>query len=567
MRQTKRWTAVMLLSFLVLGLGLSAQVKKTKSASSGTQLPLKSESAETVRKIVTSGRLDDLRWPVFSDYRTHLDKFYRPAGYELAWVRNGEVTPEAQAIIGVLGQADNQGLRAEDYDASRWADRLTLLKQSHSPADEARFDVALTVCTMRYISDRRIGRINPQRVKFELDISEKKVDLAELIRKHLAEGGDPESKLPKLDPPFPGYQRAHAALLRYMELAKQDSGHKLPTPAVTVYPAGPYNDIAGLAAFLRLVGDLPENATVTAGSTMYDNTLVEGVKRFQKRHGLPVNGWLDAATLEQMNVPLSQRVEQLRLVLERYRWLRYKFSQPPIAVNVPEFVLYALDADGRVGMTMGVNVGDAFDHQTPIFENTIKYLVFRPYWNVPPWIQRNEIVPAIVEDRDYIKDNLFEVVTPSGKLVTSGRISDAVLQQIRAGKLLVREKPNPENALGLLKIIFPNKHNVYLHDTPNGVDMFSGERARSHGCIHLQEPAKMAAWLLRDQGWDLKAAEQAMHSGRDNVTVNLKNPVPIFIIYGTAVVKEDGTVHFYRDIYGHDATLQKALAKGYPYPQ
>ncbi len=217
---------------------------------------------------------------------------------------------------------------------------------------------------------------------------------------------------------------------------------------------------------------------------------------------------------------------------------------------------------------MNVNVGDAYDFQTPVFENSIRYFVFRPYWNVPPRILRDEIIPEIEEDRDYIKDMNMEVVTGNGKLVTSGRISDDVLRQLRARKLTVRERPGPENALGLLKIIFPNEHHVYMHDTPESRDMFSTkERARSHGCIHLEHPAEMAHWLLRDKPeWTMERVENAMHGGPDNNTVRLTRPVPILIVYGTAIVQEDGEVDFYRDVYGHDASLEAALAKGYPYP-
>ena len=335
-----------------------------------------------------------------------------------------------------------------------------------------------------------------------------------------------------------------------------------------MHAGGPYDVIPRLTRLLRLLGDLPQDAVVASDSKAYGGPLPDAVKHFQTRHGLPATGDLTKATLEQLNVPLQFRVEQLRLTLERYRWLRYSFSQPPIVVNLPEFRLKAFDRDGRIGLTMNVNVGDAYDFQTPVFENTIRYLVFRPYWNVPPRILRDEIIPDIEEDRSYIRDSNMEVLTRDGKLVTSGVIGDSVLKQLRAGTLTVRMKPSPENALGLLKIIFPNEHHVYLHDTPVSVDMFSTEeRTLSHGCIHLQEPPELAHWLLRDQpGWTLERVEHAMYNGPDNVTVNLTAPVPILIVYGTAVAEENGEIHFYRDVYGHDASLEKALAKGYPYP-
>jgi murein L,D-transpeptidase YcbB/YkuD len=218
---------------------------------------------------------------------------------------------------------------------------------------------------------------------------------------------------------------------------------------------------------------------------------------------------------------------------------------------------------------MNVNVGAAYEHETPVFEERMSYLVFRPYWDVPPSIQRNEVVPDIEADRDYVKDNNFEVIGADGNVLTSGTISDSVLQQLRAGKLRVREKPGPSNALGLVKFIFPNSFSVYLHDTPQEKEMFAQTRRDlSHGCIHVQEPDQLAAWLLRDKPeWTLERVQRAMQTGPNNARVNLTKPIPVLIIYATAVAEEDGEVFFYPDLYGHDATLEKALAKGYPYPK
>jgi murein L,D-transpeptidase YcbB/YkuD len=511
--------------------------------------------------------VDDLRWPVFSAYRAPVDAFYRPRTYKMAWLRDAEPTPQAQAVIEVLQQADNEGLRAEDYDASRWKDRIAHIAGMHSTDDEVAFDVGLTVCLMRYVSDLRIGRINPQHFKFGLDVNHKKIDLPQFVRQLLTTT-DVKSELSSIEPPFNSYKETRKALLNYMDLAKHDDGEQLPVPPIIVFPGTEYAALPVLAKKLGLVGDLPKDTIVPSDIKIYDGVLVDAVKHFQQRHGLMPDGYLNRETIEQINVPLSSRVEQIRLELERYRWLRYDFARPPIIINIPEFRLYALDDKGQIALSIKVNVGDAYDFQTPVFENAIRYLVFRPYWNVPPRILRNEVIPDIEEDRDYVRNNNMEVMTPSGTVVTAGRISDQVLQQLRAGKLTVREKPGPENALGLLKIIFPNEHHVYLHDTPAGIDMFFGaQRAISHGCIHIEQPAQLAAWLLRDKpGWTLERVEQAMHEGRDNVTVNLAQQVPVMLLYATVVVKDNGEVYFYRDIYGHDDALEKALAKEYPYP-
>jgi murein L,D-transpeptidase YcbB/YkuD len=197
----------------------------------------------------------------------------------------------------------------------------------------------------------------------------------------------------------------------------------------------------------------------------------------------------------------------------------------------------------------------------------MRYVVFRPYWNVPPSIQRSEIVPAVEKDRDYIAKKGFEVVTQGGQVVTSGAITDEVLAQLRSGKLAVRQKPGPTNALGLVKLMFPNEYNVYLHSTPAPQLFSQTRRDFSHGCIRVEKPAELAAWVLRDKSdWSLERAQAAMKSGSDNAQVNLTSPIPVLILYGTAGVDPEGTVQFFDDIYGYDDELKQALAKGYPYP-
>jgi L,D-transpeptidase YcbB len=542
-------------------------ISQTKAAPAPRASTL-GESANFLRSAIQSGRLDDLRWSVFTDFRIHVDNFYRPSRYALAWIHNGQPTTRAKEMIQVFLRADVEGLNPDDYDGPRWEERLAQLQNSPTPNDQARFDLALTVCAMRYISAVRIGRINPKHLKFGFDVEHKKLNLPAFLRQILSPSADLKAELAQIEPPFAEYKATRVALAHYTELAKEDDAEQLPPPPGILFPGGPYHGIARLTKLLHLTGDLPPNVTVPADTKIYDAPLVEAVKSFQAHHGLRVDGYLTKDTVADLNVPFTERAEQLRLALERYRWLPYEFSQPPILVNVPGFRLDAFDKAGKIAFTTAVNVGDSYDFQTPVFENSIRYLVFRPYWNVPPRILREEVIPDIEENRDYVQDTDMEVTTSTGQVVTSGTVNDSVLKQLRAGALTVRQKPGPDNALGLVKFIFPNEHHVYLHDTPQSVDMFNTNlRAFSHGCIHVQHPAELAQWLLRDKKeWTLDRVEQAMHEGRDNVTVNLTAPIPILIVYATAVVQQEGEVFFYRDIYGHDAALEEALAKGYPYP-
>jgi L,D-transpeptidase YcbB len=525
-----------------------------------------SEFAATLRQIAAAGQLSDLRWPDFSDYRIHVTNFYEAASYAPAWLNNYEPTQQAQTLIEVLKQADAKGLNAEDYDGSRWADRLAHLHQSPSPADRARFDAALTVCVMRYLSDLHIGRVNPQHFKFNLDVSAKKYDLPTFLRDKLMQGADVRAELDQVEPPFAGYKRTLRALQQYTELSRQDNGEQLPVPAKPVDPGGTYDGVPRLTRLLRLLGDLPDGAA-SESSNVYAGPLVDAVKHFQARHGLGPDGRLGTHTLKQLNTPLSFRVKQLRLTMERWRWVPYQFPRPPIVVNIPEFGLRTYNQDGTIDLMMNVIVGKAYRHETPVFERDMKYVVFRPYWNVPPSILRSEIVPAIRKDRDYIARKNYEVVTPQGSVITSGTISDDILQQLSAGKLMVRQKPGPTNALGLVKLMFPNEYNVYLHSTPSQQLFSQSRRDFSHGCIRVEKPAELAAWVLRDKPeWSLERVRAAMQTGKDNVQVNLTNPVPVLIIYGTAVVDQQNEVHFFDDIYGYDADLEKVLARGYPYP-
>ena len=518
-----------------------------------------------LREIVTGGRLADLRWPDFSDYRTHVMAFYEPTGFAPAWLQGLQPSPQASAMIELFKNAWRKGLQPEDYDASRWESRLQAFKESG--ADAARLDVALTVCTMRFVSDLRVGRINPKHFNFAIGVEEKKYDLAQFLRDRLLPASDVTAILDGVEPPFAGYRRSQAALVRYMEFASKDDGEKLPAPREPIDVGQTYSGAPRLTRLLALVGDLAAEVKRPANSQIYDNTLAEAVKSFQRRHGLKDDGRLGADTLKQLNVPLSDRVRQLQLSLERWRWLPSEFVSPPIVVNIPDFHLRALDEANQVRLKMRVVVGKAMRTQTPVFSRDMTYVVLRPYWNVPPSILRSEIIPAIQRNRDYISNKGYEVTTQDGTVITSGTIADDVLARLRDGKLAVRQKPGPANALGLVKLMFPNEFNVYLHSTP-APELFSRTRRDfSHGCIRVENPAELTAWALRsNSGWTLERVQKGMLQGNDNVTVRLAKQVPVFIVYATALAYEDDEVHFYEDIYGHDAKLAAALAKGYPYP-
>jgi murein L,D-transpeptidase YcbB/YkuD len=518
--------------------------------------------------IAATGKLSDLRWPNFSDYQKDFVQLYQGSNFAPLWLdASGQPTPQAIAVIQALESSRQKGLIPDDYDAARWTGRLAALKATSDPTTRANFDAVLTVCTLRYISDLHIGRVNPKHFDFGIDIQNKKYNLPEFIAQDVIHAANVQAILNGAEPPYAGYQRTEVALQRYLQLAAKGDGPSVPEVTKTVAPGDTYPGTAQLAQRLELLGDLPQTASVNASSQVYTGVLVDGVKLFQDRHGLTADGKLGKETIRQLNVPISFRVQQLDDAMERWRWLPPSFPQPPVVVNVPEFVLRVFTADHKVALRTNVVVGKAVRHQTPVFAKDMQYIVFRPYWNVPTSILRSEIVPAIVKNRNYIANKNFEVVTYSGTVVTSGPISDDVLEQLRAAKLMVRQKPGPDNALGLVKFMFPNEHSVYLHSTPAQSLFSQSRRDFSHGCIRVQQPTELAAYLLRNQPpWTLEKVRTAMQTGPNNQQVNLKVPIPVLILYITAVAEEDGSVHFFNDIYGHDKSLEALLAKGPPYP-
>jgi L,D-transpeptidase YcbB len=517
-----------------------------------------------LRPLVTSGKLATLRWPDFRDVRGDTAKFYESRGYAPVWVDGAGLTAQAKVLISILQKAAQKGLNSEDYDASRWQAREEALAAKPTPEEIARFDLALSVCLLRYVSALDVGRINPQHLKFDLDLGHRITDLPEFLAQ-ISQSDDIVPLLDKAEPQEDGYSRTSQALRTYLALAQQDPAEKLAVPEKSVAAGGTYGGMALLVAKLKLVGDLPQGATLPEGSVKYEGDVVEAVKRFQLRHSLAVTGSLGPETVRQLNVPIADRVRQLQSALERWRWLPHDLAMPLIAVNVPAFRLYGFDGPHHIGLKMNVVVGKAMRSETPAFIGNMTYLVFRPDWGVPPVIVRKEILPPLQKDPSYLSKNGYDLFDTSGKVLNSGQVTPEQIQLLRAGKLSVRQRPGPKNALGSVKFIFPNTYLVYLHDTPK-TELFSRSRRDfSYGCIRVENPPALAAWVLQSKPeWTPERIQAAM-SGEKSVQVNLSSPIPVLILYATARVDEDGLVDFYDDIYGHDARLERALVKGYPY--
>jgi murein L,D-transpeptidase YcbB/YkuD len=516
---------------------------------------------------VDTSKVPNLRWPNFSDYDSYVQTFYDDRNFEVAWTRDAVPTATATAFIQQFEDSAAKGLIPEDYDAPRWADRVKALNDKSADAISL-FDVAMTVNVMRYISDLRIGRVNPSRFNFEVPVQDKKYDLAEFVSDNVVDATDVPKLIAGVEPDSDDYRKTEQALARYLDLAKQqqqEGAEPLPTVIKTVSVGDSYPAVGALLARLQLEGDAADDATSSsATSTVFNATLSAAVKSYQHRHGITEDGKLTAQTIKSLNVPMTDRVAELQDSLERWRWLPEPYLHARLMVNLPEFVLRGYDPDHKLDFTMRVVVGQVMgQHETPVFTHMMKYLVFRPYWNVPVDIARKELVPHIATNHGYLASKNFEVTNNKGVV-----LADYTAKEVSQGEVMVREKPGPKNSLGLVKFMFPNQYDIYLHSTP-AVSLF--ERTRrdfSHGCIRVQKPVDLAVWVLEGQGgdWDLDKVQEAMNSGPDNKTVSLKTPLPIVIFYLTAIVAEDGQVNFFDDIYGYDSEMQKVFEKGPPYP-
>jgi murein L,D-transpeptidase YcbB/YkuD len=562
--------------FLAVGLGFTACSRETVSSDAvrkqteearipgaGNSLSLAGE--QELRALSESGRLEDLQWPNFSDHNDAVREFYTQAGYKLAWSQGGKPTAQATELIGILEDADQKGLDNKDYDGARWPERLKALQSPSTVTESAlvKFDVALTVSAIRYGLDLHLGKVDPKVLHKDFDPDIHAHDPGAYLWKNVVGAQSVKGALAPIESSYPRYQRTLVVLQKYLQMEKEEVPDPLPQIKKPIAVGQQYEATGTLVRRLQFLGDLPPSVSVPQNSQDYSSAVAEGVKHFQLRHGLDASGKLGPETITELNRPMSDRVEQLRLMLERFRWMPHSFAQPPIIVNIPEFVLRAYDSSLHQELIMPVVVGRALRTQTPVLEEEMKYMIFWPYWNVPPSILRAEIVPKIAKDPAYLQKNNFEVTTYSGEVVTDSVVSEEVLAQLRAGKLMVRQKPGTKNALGLVKFAFPNADNIYLHSTPSQALFEESRRDFSHGCIRVEDPRALATWVLRNNpGWT-RARVDAAFDAQKQQQVNLVHEIPVLILYGTAIAHEDGQVFFFEDIYGYDKAMAKLFAQAY----
>ena len=561
---------------LVAVVALAMAIRSGEAAPQGTPAKASARTradtmASALRDWSRAGSLPGLRWPRFPYYRDELEGLYSPAEWRPVWTTDGRPTADARTVLDLLATAEERGLRSEDYDVPELRRRFDVLAGSRVTAarDVAWFDLAMSIGILRHLSDVHIGRVNPAHVAVGINIDRKKLDLSQFVRGALARGSVGEM-VREAEPKFVQYRNLKAAYARYRALAADSA-----LPTVTLKrPAHPGDSLSvapALARRLAAFGDLSavERATATTTPLEYSGPLAAAIARFQGRHGLASDSVLGPATVTALNVSPARRARQLELALERIRWLPALDAGPFVVVNVPGFTLYAFDTLGTTGeptLTMNVVVGRAdIGRRTPLFMRDMRYIVFRPYWVIPPGILTRETLPAVRRNPSYLTRNDMELYRGSGDAGPTLPTTSANLARVGRDGIGIRQRPGPHNSLGLAKFIFPNDHNVYMHGTPD-TELF--ERTRrdfSHGCIRLEDPARFAEWVLRDpSAWSLGRVREAM-AGKPSQRVDLTRPLPVVIHYATVVVRPDGVPEFYQDIYGHDARLEQELAGGYPF--
>lgn len=473
--------------------------------------------------------------PEFADFTTQFRNFYHQRNYEYAWFDTTGLAEQAHNFLNL------QNSYITDFSDSSFYNKLLeelfedmhirKAKPSMGEPKVLQAELLLTGQFFRYAAKVFKGSDLDAR-QLGWYIPKKKINLTALLDSSLKTAQAEGAQFVIVNPQ---YHKLQEQLGKYLALEKQypkDSITPLKKPLKTGDTA--YR-ITQIKQRLQLLGDMPAGNT----SHLFDSSLTAAVKIFQQRMGLATDGVIGSRMIAELNVSLSDRIRQILVNIERVRWMPAERGSNFVLVNIPEFKLHVIDS-GRQVMEMNVIVGKAANN-TVIFTSNLKYVVFSPYWNVPPSITRNEILPAIRRNSHYLARNNMEITSYSGGLPE------------------IRQRPGPTNALGLVKFLFPNNYNIYLHDTPNKELFSMANRSFSHGCIRISEPRKFAEYLLRDDpSWTSEKIDSAMHLSKEK-WVNINKPIPVYVVYFTAWVDAEGKLNFRNDLYKHDEKMAEKL--------
>ena len=458
--------------------------------------------------------------------------FYERRQYAPAWIGDKGLRPDADELIAALADAPADGLDSERYRLADLSRRLAQAKSAPAPGGLAEIDLRLTDAFLRLAADLYNGAVNPDLIYSDCRLNLPETDLAAALESALAAGRVRQS-LAELAPPHAGYKALKAALAQARALAARGGWPAVPE-GPPLKPGDRGERVAALRARLEGSGELAADASPAEAHDLFDAPLQAALVQFQDQHGLDADGKMGKGTLAALNVPAGQRVRQMEINLDRWRWLPRDLGERYIMVNIAGFALDVVE-DGRPALSMKVVAGKPTT-RTPMFSGRMTNVVLNPYWNVPPDIARKEVLPRIAREPGYAEKEGLEVKGNE-----------------------VRQKPGPKNALGRVKLLFPNRFNVYLHDTPARSLFSRTVRGFSHGCIRIEKPVELAEYLLKDDpAWTPEKIAAVLAKGRE-AWVTIPNPLPVHLVYWTAWVDEAGALQLRDDLYGRDKPLLKVL--------
>jgi L,D-transpeptidase YcbB len=483
-----------------------------------------------------------------------LQAFYADRDYAPLWTGPSSPNAEAERLVERLCNATDEGLHPDflDLEALESALREAYSDPPESDSLRARAiavaEIRLSEAFLDFADVLANGQVDPADLSGAWYLKKEAADIVPSLYAVGREGVD--AALDGLVRTDQKYAALREEYFRHLEVVREGGWPELGS-ALSDGDRG--EDVRRLRERLRMSGDLAAADT----SDVFDEGLAEAVRRFQYRHGIKATGDVGETTLEKLNVPAAERLRQIQANMERRRWLPERFGNDYVYVNIPEFHLYAYE-NGRQVLDMPVVVGREAD-QTPVFADTMTYVAFSPYWNVPTRIAAQDIVPPALRNPDYIEHRNYEIVDRFAPGATVFPNTYETVDRVEAGELHVRQRPGPWNALGRAKFMFPNEHNIYLHDTPEGHLFDQAERGFSWGCVRVERPADLAEFVLKENdGWNRSRIEEAMqYNSERNVT--LDRPLPVFLVYLTSWVDDDGVLHFRNDPYGLDEVLREAL--------
>lgn len=493
-------------------------------------------------------------------------RFYENNIFTPLWFDNNGPTNNIDILIHSIKDAKKEGLEPSNYHLAN----ITRITEDIEENQKYRKDLyysrlvdlellltdAFLVLGSNYIS----GRVNPQTIDSEWFANRREVDMAEVLQNAI-QNNNIKYSLQNLLPSQAGYRGLRDALALYRNISEKGDWQTIPK-GPKLQKGNKNKRIVALRKRLTITEDLKTDQPIE--SELFDNELEDAVKLFQKRHGLDVDGTIGKMTLSALNKPIDERIEQIEVNMERWRWLPNNLGQKYIIVNIANFELDVLEDNSKV-LSMHAIVGKTY-RRTPVFSGLMRYLVLSPYWNIPPGIAVKDILTAVKEDSNYLAKKNIKVFLGRGENIKEIDPATIDWSQITAKNLSYRfrQEPGPENSLGDIKFMFPNQFDVYIHDTPSRELFQKTERGFSSGCIRIQKPLELAEYVLKnDLNWT-KDKIMSLISKRVEQTVRLPVPIPVHILYWTAWVNEDGQIHFRNDIYKRDTPILNALREAPP---